>query len=82
MGTGADVKDANGDPVFQHVHSIVTYSNDIDAIQLPGRGRKMKDADIIYIEYVNETYKKTWNQYLSREPALRQIAHGGKLFKV
>ena len=74
LGTRADNKG------IQHVYNIITYSNKIGATQYPGRGRKIDDdTPIVYVEFVNMEYRKTYNQYLARKPYLVRVARGGKL---
>lgn len=74
LGTGADIKG------IQHVYNIITYSNKIGAVQYPGRGRQMNDGTpIIYVEFVNMTYRKTYNQYLARKPYLVEVAKDRKI---
>ena len=77
LGTGADIKG------IQHVYNILTYSNKIGATQYPGRGRKIDDdTPIVYVEFVNMEYRKTYNQYNARKPYLIKTAKGGKLMIV
>lgn len=77
MGTGADIKN------LQHVINICTYSNPIDASQLPGRARKLKDGTpVVYIELVNMGYRKTVNQYNARSKYLRDKAAKGKIMMI
>lgn len=77
MGTGADI--AN----LQHVINICTYSNPIDASQLPGRARKLKDGTpVVYVELVNMGYRKTVSQYESRRSYLINKAANGKILTI
>ena len=77
MGTGADV------PGIQHVINICTYSNPIDATQLPGRARKLKDGTpVVYVEMVNMGYRKTVSQYESRRKYLANNAANGKIMTI
>lgn len=77
MGTGADVKG------IQHVINICSYSNPIDASQLPGRARKLKDGTpVVYIELVNMGYRKTVSQYESRKTFLVNKAANGKILTI
>ena len=76
MGTGADLKDENGRPVLQFV---LTYSNEIDAVQLSGRARKMNDTEVYYVEFVNTSYYKTMKQFDAREEVLKKISKTGKI---
>lgn len=79
MGTGVDLSDENNRPTLQFVHNLKTYSNEIDAEQLPGRARAMKDCEVYYIEYVNVSYKKTIKQFEAREKTLQSISKTGKI---
>lgn len=77
MGTGADIKN------LQHVINICTYANEIDATQLPGRARKLKDGTpVVYIELVNMGYRKTASQYERRRKYLANNAVNGKIMTI
>ncbi|MCM1230157.1 MAG: DEAD/DEAH box helicase family protein [Ruminococcus flavefaciens] len=73
LGTGADVKG------IQHVYNIETYSNSINAGQLPGRARKIEGVSVFYIEFVNYGYLKTYRQFESHKPYLIKASKTGKL---
>lgn len=74
LGTGADIKG------IQHVYNILTYSNKIGAKQYPGRGRKIDDkTPIVYVEFVNMEYRRTYLQFQKRRPYLRKYAKGNKI---
>lgn len=74
LGTGADIKG------IQHVYNIMTYSNSIDAGQLPGRARKLEDGTTTwYCELCNFSYLKTFRQYETRKPYLIKKSKTGKL---
>lgn len=76
LGTGADIKG------IQHVYNITTYSNSIDAGQMPGRARKINDTQVFYIEMVNVSYIKTFRQFEERKKTLIKNTKTGKLMVV
>ena len=76
LGTGADIKG------LQFNFNVSTYSNQIDAIQISGRTRKMDDAEVVYCELVNFGYLKTARQFEKRKPYLLKRAKHGKLIFV
>lgn len=73
LGTGADVKG------IQHVYNIESYANSINAGQLPGRARKIKGVPVFYIEMVDASYVKTFNQYKNHKQYLIKASKTGKL---
>ena len=77
MGTGADI------PGLQHVYNVSTYANKIDAVQISGRCRPLKDGTpVVYIEFLNAGYVKTMRQYERRRPYLVNRTKSGKLVVV
>lgn len=70
LGTGADIKGV------QYVFNVVTYTSKIGVIQYSGRGRKLNNAKVVYVEFVNVGYHKTFMQYMKREPYLRKRSRG------
>lgn len=77
LGTGADIKR------IQHVCMIGTYSNAVDAGQLPGRARKLDDGTaVVYYEMVNVGWYKTYKQFEKRKPFLIKASKLGKLFMI
>lgn len=77
LGVGADIKK------IQQVFMLATYSNVIDAGQLPRRARKLDNGEpVYYTEMVNAGYVKTFNQYNARIPALTKTTRTGKLMLV
>lgn len=73
LGTGADIKG------IQHVYNMETYSNSINAGQLPGRARKIEGVSVFYIEFSNHSYIKTYRQFESHKPYLIKASKTGKL---
>lgn len=76
LGTGADIKG------IQFVFNCGTYSNWIDSVQLPGRARKLDNAEVVYCELVNYGFLKTVRQFEKRKPYLINRAKNGKLIVV
>lgn len=78
LGTGADIKG------LQFVFNCGTYSNWLDATQLPGRARKLDDpsVEVVYCELVNFSYRKTVKQFEHRKPYLINKSKTGKLIIV
>lgn len=76
LGTGADIKG------IQHVYMVATYSNWIDANQLPGRARKIDGVDSYYCEFINSGYYKTWRQYEKRKPELIKKSKTGNIIMI
>ena len=77
LGTGADI------PNLQHIYNVASYSSWIDAVQLPGRGRRLKDgSQVVYIELVNYGYLKTFRQFEKRKPILARNTRTGKIFTI
>lgn len=65
LGTGADIKG------IQFVFNIVTYVSPISVIQNSGRARKLNNADVWYVEFVNTAYDYTRSQFQRRLKYLR-----------
>lgn len=76
LGTGADIKG------LQFSFNVSTYANQIDAIQISGRTRKLDDAEVVYCELVNFGYLKTARQFEKRKPYLLKRAKHNKLIFV
>ena len=76
LGTGADIKG------LQFSFNVSTYANQIDAIQISGRTRKLNDAEVVYCELVNFGYLKTARQFEKRKPYLLKRAKHNKLIFV
>lgn len=76
LGTGADIKG------LQFCFNTSTYANQIEAIQISGRTRKIEGTEVVYCELVNFGYLKTARQFEKRRPALLKRAKHGKLIFV
>lgn len=76
LGTGANI------PGLQHIYNVSTYANWIDATQLPGRGRKLNNAQVVYCEFVNYGFRKTISQYERRKSVLLKVSKSGKIIVV
>lgn len=77
LGTGADIAR------LQFCFNCETYSNEIGAIQISGRLRKLQDGTpSIYCELVNMSWIKTLRQYEKRKPYLVKRSRTNKLIVI